>query len=241
MELKKTTLGAGSKANHLSYLGDATIGANVNVGAGTITCNYDGVNKNKPQRGEAHRLLDQRVCPDHHAELPGGQPVGQVTAASGAGRSREQLDWHRASQQAVECDQVLLGQRLGGRHQRGLAAALDGPEHRVERHHGLAGPHLPHQQPLHRALAGQVAVDLLTGARLVAGELEGKRLRPRVDELARRLKRRRPACLAARAAATGHSELEQEQLLERQPLAARGGLVLVVWEVGPGQGCCAVG
>jgi bifunctional UDP-N-acetylglucosamine pyrophosphorylase/glucosamine-1-phosphate N-acetyltransferase len=45
VELKKTLLGAGSKANHLSYLGDATIGANVNVGAGTITCNYDGVKK----------------------------------------------------------------------------------------------------------------------------------------------------------------------------------------------------
>ena len=45
VELKKTTLGAGSKANHLSYLGDATIGSNVNVGAGTITCNYDGHTK----------------------------------------------------------------------------------------------------------------------------------------------------------------------------------------------------
>ena len=47
VELKKTTLGAGSKVNHLSYLGDATVGAGVNVGAGTITCNYDGVNKHK--------------------------------------------------------------------------------------------------------------------------------------------------------------------------------------------------
>ena len=45
VELKKTTLGPGSKANHLSYLGDATIGAKVNVGAGTITCNYDGTSK----------------------------------------------------------------------------------------------------------------------------------------------------------------------------------------------------
>ena len=45
VELKKTTLGRGSKANHLAYLGDATIGEKVNVGAGTITCNYDGVAK----------------------------------------------------------------------------------------------------------------------------------------------------------------------------------------------------
>jgi bifunctional UDP-N-acetylglucosamine pyrophosphorylase/glucosamine-1-phosphate N-acetyltransferase len=47
VEIKKTVVGAGSKANHLSYLGDATIGKGVNVGAGTITCNYDGVNKSK--------------------------------------------------------------------------------------------------------------------------------------------------------------------------------------------------
>lgn len=45
VEIKKTVLGRGSKANHLSYLGDATIGEQVNVGAGTITCNYDGVSK----------------------------------------------------------------------------------------------------------------------------------------------------------------------------------------------------
>jgi bifunctional UDP-N-acetylglucosamine pyrophosphorylase/glucosamine-1-phosphate N-acetyltransferase len=45
VELKKTVLGKGSKANHLSYLGDATIGEGVNVGAGTITCNYDGRDK----------------------------------------------------------------------------------------------------------------------------------------------------------------------------------------------------
>ena len=45
VELKKTVLGKGSKANHLTYLGDAVIGERVNVGAGTITCNYDGKKK----------------------------------------------------------------------------------------------------------------------------------------------------------------------------------------------------
>ncbi|WKE65640.1 bifunctional UDP-N-acetylglucosamine diphosphorylase/glucosamine-1-phosphate N-acetyltransferase GlmU [Gallaecimonas kandeliae] len=45
VEMKKAVLGQGSKANHLSYLGDAEIGAGVNIGAGTITCNYDGANK----------------------------------------------------------------------------------------------------------------------------------------------------------------------------------------------------
>jgi bifunctional UDP-N-acetylglucosamine pyrophosphorylase / glucosamine-1-phosphate N-acetyltransferase len=47
VELKQTVLGTGSKANHLAYLGDATIGTNVNVGAGTITCNYDGKQKHQ--------------------------------------------------------------------------------------------------------------------------------------------------------------------------------------------------
>ncbi len=45
VEVKKSAIGVGSKANHLSYIGDAVIGAGVNVGAGTITCNYDGANK----------------------------------------------------------------------------------------------------------------------------------------------------------------------------------------------------
>lgn len=49
VETKKSQLGAGSKANHLAYLGDADIGAGVNIGAGTITCNYDGVNKHRTE------------------------------------------------------------------------------------------------------------------------------------------------------------------------------------------------
>jgi bifunctional UDP-N-acetylglucosamine pyrophosphorylase / glucosamine-1-phosphate N-acetyltransferase len=52
VELKKTRLGRGSKANHLAYLGDADIGAGANIGAGTITCNYDGVGKHLTQIGD---------------------------------------------------------------------------------------------------------------------------------------------------------------------------------------------
>ena len=47
VEIKKSTLGMKSKVNHLSYIGDSTIGKSVNIGAGTITCNYDGTKKNK--------------------------------------------------------------------------------------------------------------------------------------------------------------------------------------------------
>ena len=49
VEVKKSKLGQNSKINHLSYVGDASVGKNVNIGAGTITCNYDGKKKNKTQ------------------------------------------------------------------------------------------------------------------------------------------------------------------------------------------------
>lgn len=52
VEVKNTLVGEGSKASHLSYLGDTTIGKNVNIGAGTITCNYDGANKHKTVIGD---------------------------------------------------------------------------------------------------------------------------------------------------------------------------------------------
>ncbi|QDH69020.1 bifunctional UDP-N-acetylglucosamine diphosphorylase/glucosamine-1-phosphate N-acetyltransferase GlmU [Marilutibacter alkalisoli] len=52
VETKNTTVGTGSKANHLTYLGDTTVGAGANIGAGTITCNYDGVNKSKTRIGD---------------------------------------------------------------------------------------------------------------------------------------------------------------------------------------------
>jgi len=52
VEIKKSEIGRGSKVSHLSYIGDAELGQDVNVGAGTITCNYDGVNKHKTKIGD---------------------------------------------------------------------------------------------------------------------------------------------------------------------------------------------
>jgi bifunctional UDP-N-acetylglucosamine pyrophosphorylase/glucosamine-1-phosphate N-acetyltransferase len=52
VEIKKSQVGAGSKINHLSYIGDTTVGRNVNIGAGTITCNYDGANKHRTVIGD---------------------------------------------------------------------------------------------------------------------------------------------------------------------------------------------
>ena len=52
VETKNAQVGEGSKINHLSYVGDASLGAGVNIGAGTITCNYDGVNKSRTEIGD---------------------------------------------------------------------------------------------------------------------------------------------------------------------------------------------
>jgi bifunctional UDP-N-acetylglucosamine pyrophosphorylase/glucosamine-1-phosphate N-acetyltransferase len=56
VELKKTILGRGSKASHLTYLGDAAVGEKTNIGAGTITCNYDGKNKHATEIGNHVRI-----------------------------------------------------------------------------------------------------------------------------------------------------------------------------------------
>lgn len=71
VELKKARLGKGSKAGHLTYLGDAEIGDDVNIGAGTITCNYDGANKHKT-------VIGDRVFVGSDSQL-----VAPVTIASG--------------------------------------------------------------------------------------------------------------------------------------------------------------
>jgi bifunctional UDP-N-acetylglucosamine pyrophosphorylase/glucosamine-1-phosphate N-acetyltransferase len=52
VEVKNSLIGDGSKANHLSYIGDTTVGTKVNIGAGTVTCNYDGANKWRTEIGD---------------------------------------------------------------------------------------------------------------------------------------------------------------------------------------------
>jgi len=78
VETKNTTVGVGSKANHLTYLGDAEIGAGSNIGAGTITCNYDGVNKSKTVIGDG-------VFIGSNAALVAPVTIGaQATTAAGS-------------------------------------------------------------------------------------------------------------------------------------------------------------
>lgn len=78
VEVKNSTIGKGSKANHLTYLGDTTIGTKTNIGAGTITCNYDGVNKHKTVIGDEVRI-------GSHTSLVAPVTVGnKVTTGAGS-------------------------------------------------------------------------------------------------------------------------------------------------------------
>jgi bifunctional UDP-N-acetylglucosamine pyrophosphorylase/glucosamine-1-phosphate N-acetyltransferase len=115
VELKKTYLGAGSKAMHLAYLGDSEIGARVNIGAGTITCNYDGVRKHPTTVGDdafvgSNATLVAPVKIGERAYTGGGSvvtedvPAGalavgrarQINKEGWAEKRREQAKWQKA-------------------------------------------------------------------------------------------------------------------------------------------------
>ncbi len=93
VEIKKSTIAQGSKVNHLSYIGDATIGSKVNVGAGTITCNYDGVNKFRTviEDGAFIGSDTQLIAPvtvGKNATIGAGSTITKDTPAEGLTLSR---------------------------------------------------------------------------------------------------------------------------------------------------------
>ncbi len=97
VELKKTTMGAGAKANHLSYLGDATIGEGANIGAGAITCNYDGTRKHQTTIGKGafvgsdSTLVAPVTIGDHAYVAAGSAITADVPAgALGVARARQE-------------------------------------------------------------------------------------------------------------------------------------------------------
>lgn len=108
VEIKKARIGKGSKANHLSYIGDAEVGAGVNIGAGTITCNYDGVNKHLTRIGDgafigSNSALVAPVTVGAQATVGAGSvvtkdaPAGELTVA----RAHQQTlpGWKRPTKQ----------------------------------------------------------------------------------------------------------------------------------------------
>ena len=108
VEVKASTLGRASKANHLAYVGDATVGANVNIGAGTITANYDGANKHRTVIGDdvsigSNAVLVAPVTIGQGATIAGGStisrnaPEGRLTVARAKQTTVE--GWKRPTKQ----------------------------------------------------------------------------------------------------------------------------------------------
>jgi bifunctional UDP-N-acetylglucosamine pyrophosphorylase / glucosamine-1-phosphate N-acetyltransferase len=100
VELKKSTLGQGAKANHLAYLGDSTVGARTNIGAGTIVCNYDGANKHPTVIGEdvfvgSDTQLVAPVKVGDGATIAAGSTITRDVPAGGLtiARAREQKSY----------------------------------------------------------------------------------------------------------------------------------------------------
>lgn len=100
VEVKNSTLGAGSKANHLAYIGDAVVGERVNIGAGTITCNYDGANKHRT-------IIEDDAFIGSDTQLVAPVKVGKgATLGAGTTLTRDapagQLTVSRATQRSIE-------------------------------------------------------------------------------------------------------------------------------------------
>lgn len=104
VETKKAAIGIGSKVNHLSYIGDCKMGAGVNIGAGTITCNYDGVNKFKTEIGNgafvgSNSTLVAPVALANQSFVAAGSTVTRQVAADelavGRARQRNIQGWQR--------------------------------------------------------------------------------------------------------------------------------------------------
>jgi bifunctional UDP-N-acetylglucosamine pyrophosphorylase/glucosamine-1-phosphate N-acetyltransferase len=100
VEIKKSTIADGSKVNHLTYIGDAEIGKNVNVGAGTITCNYDGVNKHKTKIGDGAFIGSgvELVAP---VEVGAGATIGAGSTITRKA-PEDSLTLERSKQKSIE-------------------------------------------------------------------------------------------------------------------------------------------
>jgi bifunctional UDP-N-acetylglucosamine pyrophosphorylase/glucosamine-1-phosphate N-acetyltransferase len=110
VETKKTLVGKGSKINHLSYVGDAQLGENVNIGAGTITCNYDGVSKHKTDLGDgvfvgSNSTLVAPIKVDKGGFIAAGSTVTTEvpsdSLAVGRAKQRNIKGWRRPTKKEV--------------------------------------------------------------------------------------------------------------------------------------------
>lgn len=113
VEIKKSSLGRGTKANHLSYIGDATIGSRVNVGAGTITCNYDGFKKNPTVIGD-EAFIGSNTALVAPVRVGKGAMIGAASAIT-KDVPENALGIERAEQRNIEGYALKRKSRLGNR------------------------------------------------------------------------------------------------------------------------------
>jgi len=122
VETKKMRLGKGSKASHLSYLGDAEIGSGVNIGAGTITCNYDGVNKHRTLIEDgafvgSHSTLVAPLVIGQGAYIAGGSTITEDVPpdALALGRTRQttKVEWAKSRRSQIHAAKEVEKSRQG--------------------------------------------------------------------------------------------------------------------------------
>ena len=131
VEIKNSVLGPGAKANHLAYVGDASVGADANIGAGTITCNYDGANKHRTELGKnvfigSNSTLVAPLKVEDDGFVAAGSTV-TATVGSGAACSGScQAAQHRrleAPSQTKEIEVIMCG-IVAAAAQRGVSGIL---------------------------------------------------------------------------------------------------------------------
>ena len=183
---------------------------------------------------ERHRFLDEGVGPDDDLRVPLLDAAHRGPALGGRHRSGQDL--HAVApprEQRREAPVMLLGEDLGGRHQRRLSSVLDRHQHRQQGDDRLARADISLQETAHRPGRGQVGDDLLEDLLLRAREVEGQHGRQLRAHRGGRRVRDRPSLVAVTLPAQPERELQQEEFLEDESLVGPRRAGLVRLEVGP--------
>ena len=188
------------------------------------------VDHHESEVGELHSLLEQSMCADHDAGLPGRRLEERLTPRTGVLRAGQQgnpgcvfgaAEPSAVSQRAEHGGDravVLLREHLRRREQRGLATSVDDGEHRQQGHHGLAGTDLPLQQPMHRHGAGQVGPQLGVDHLLAGGQLERQPGPERIDQPSGTGNPRPGRVLLRLGPTLGQGDLQHHRLVPGQPV-----------------------
>ena len=177
----------------------------------------------RPSRAKRDVGLDQRVGADEQtrARRSRAGPGPRLRRAAGVAPVSSANGSRLFGEQPVQGHRVLLGERLGRRHQHRLEPGFQRPQHRVERDHGLARPDLPHQQPLHRLAGVEVAVDLVERLQLVARSARTAATRPSARPAPRACPSRGAGARCGGSASASPGSPGRGRALRSEPLPGR--------------------